>query len=411
MQVNGIIAEYNPLHNGHQFQLNTAQKRTNADYTIIAMSGNFMQRGTPALIDKYKRTEMALLNGADLVLELPTYYAASSAEYFAMGAVSLLDKLGVVDFLCFGSECGDTHILKQIAELLWKEPLEYTELLRHYLREGMSYPTARTTALLQYAPHLSLHRDVFSSPNNILGIEYIKALLRRNSSITPVTTLRVGADYHDIRLGIHQCSAKAIRQAILEGQDLGRLQNQMPESAYKILTESLKHSRPLFPNDMSSVLHYKLLQEQHTGFDRYLDVSPDLSDRIRNSLYEFTDYEGFCNLLKKKDMTYTRISRCLLHILLNMNSETMQSYKDMDYIPYARVLGFRKESTPLLSAIKEYSSIPLITKLADAEQILDKKAFSMLRTNFEINQIYQSLAATQTGAPLVNEMRIPIVIV
>ncbi len=411
MRVNGIIAEYNPFHNGHSYQMTTAQKQTCADYTIIAMSGNFMQRGTPALLDKYQRTEMALLNGADLVLELPTYYAASSAEYFAIGAVTLLDKLGVVTNLCFGSECGDTAILERIAKLLLEEPVEYAELLRNYLRQGLSYPTARTTALLEYDPSLSRYRDVFSSPNNILGIEYIKALLRRRSRILPMTTLRVGADYHDIRLGMHQSSATAIRHAIYAGQDITCLKSSMPENVYQIVEETMRQSRPVFSNNFSSMLHYKLLQEQEQGYERFLDVSPELSDRIRNNLYAFTTYERFCDLLKRKDMTYTRISRCLLHILLDMDNETMQTYRDMDYIPYARVLGFRKDSTPLLSAIKEHSSIPLLTKLADAEQILEEKAFAMLKKELYMNQIYQSAAATQTGAPMINELSTPIVIV
>lgn len=411
MRVNGIIAEYNPFHNGHRYQLTSAKEQTGTDYTIIVMSGNFMQRGTPALLDKYKRTEMALLNGADLVLELPAYYAASSAEYFATGAVTLFDKLGIVNHLCFGSECGDTAILKRISQLLLEEPAEYAELLRDYLREGMSYPTARTTALIQYDPSLSEYRDVFSSPNNILGIEYIKALLRRNSKITPVTTLRVGADYHDVRLGLNQSSARAIRHAIYEGKEIECLQNHMPENAYHILRECMNQSRPLFPNDLSSILHYKLLQEYDSGYDRFLDVSSDLSDRIQNNLYTFQTFDDFCNLLKRKDMTYTRISRCLLHILLDMTTEVMQNYREMDFIPYARVLGFRKDSTPLLSAIKANSSIPMVTKLADAENILDTKALGMLKEELRINQIYQSIAATQAGGTMRNEYSTPIVIV
>uniref|UniRef100_UPI0040569425 nucleotidyltransferase n=1 Tax=Acetatifactor sp. TaxID=1872090 RepID=UPI0040569425 len=411
MQINGIIAEYNPFHNGHKYQMTNAKEQTGADYTIIVMSGNFVQRGTPALLDKYKRAEMALLNGADLVLELPTYYSASSAEYFATGAVALLDKLGVVNHLCFGSESGDIAIIERLANLLLEEPAEYTELLRKYLKEGLSYPVARTTALLQYDPSLSNYRDVFSSPNNILGIEYIKALLRRNSKIKPYTTLRVGSDYHDIRLGVNQSSARAIRQAIYEGQHVSCLKNHMPENVYQVIKEYMEHSRLVFPGDLSSILHFKLLQEHSEGYERFLDVSSELSDRISNSLYEFTDYNSFCNLLKKKDMTYTRISRCLLHILLDMTTDTLQAYKEMDYIPYARVLGFRKESTPLLTATKANSSIPLITKLADAENILDKKSYAMLKDELRMNQIYQSAAATHSGTPMMNEFSTPIVIV
>jgi predicted nucleotidyltransferase len=411
MLVNGIIAEYNPFHNGHQYHMNVAKEHTGADYTIVVMSGNFVQRGAPALLDKFKRAEMALRGGADLVLELPAYYAASSAEYFATGAVAILDKLGVVNHLCFGSECGDTETLKQIAAILSQEPDEYVELLRDYMREGMSYPAARTTALLQYAPSFSKYRDVFSSPNNILGIEYIKALLRRNSAITPVTTLRVGSDYHDIRLGIHQSSARAIREALKDEQPVSCLLNHMPENAYQIMAATMKQIGPVFPNSASSALHYKLLQEFPYGYERYLDVSADLSDRIRKNIDRFTTYDEFCDLLKRKEMTYTRISRCLLHILLDMRSEMLQTYKDMDYAPYARVLGFRKDSAPLLTAIKENASIPLVTKLADAKQILDNEAYSMLQEELRINRIYQSIEATQSGIAMTNEISTPIVIV
>ena len=193
MRVNGIISEYNPFHNGHKYLLTESKKATSADYTVIVMSGNFVQRGAPALINKYKRAEMALQNGADLVLELPKYYATASAEYFAMGGISLLDKLGVVTNLSFGSECGDLAVLEKIARILVEEPNDYTILLRENLKKGQSYPTARTNALLEYNADFGEYKDVLSSPNNILGIEYLKALLKRKSSIQPYTLLRTGA--------------------------------------------------------------------------------------------------------------------------------------------------------------------------------------------------------------------------
>lgn len=411
MNVNGIIAEYNPFHNGHKYHLSEAKKQTGADYTIIAMSGNFMQRGAPALTDKYTRVKMALENGADLVLELPVCYAASSAEYFATGAVTLLDKLGVVNQLCFGSECGDIDILEKIAKILLEEPAEFSAALRRLLQQGLSYPTARTQALLEYAPSLSCYKDVLSSPNNILGIEYLKALLRRNSAIAPFTTKRVGSDYHDKRFGERQCSALAIRQALLSGQEISVLSDQMPESAYELLREALLQAPPMYSNDFSALLHYKLLIESDAGYSQYADISSDLSDRIRKNLYRFTDFHGFCELLKTKDMTYTRISRCLLHILLDMKKSDLTDYQQLDYIPYARVLGFRKAATPLLSAIKEHSSIPLVTKLADAGDLLTPEAYQMLQRELRQGSIYESVRASKSGAPMRNELQIPIVII
>ena len=411
MKVNGIVAEYNPFHNGHVYQLQHAKDATGADYTIIVMSGNFMQRGAPALLDKFTRAKMALENGADLVLELPTCYAASSAEFFARGSVALFDKLGIVDQLCFGSECGDIEVLSRIAEIFYTEPEVYAESLRCNLKKGMSFPIARTWALLQYAPSLSDGKDVLSSPNNILGIEYLKALMSRKSKIRPFTTTRVGADYHDKRLGTNQCSAIAIRQSVAAGHDLSYLASQMPNSAYELLCNSLLKQKPLFADDFSAALQYKLLTEYSEGYDRYQDISSDLSDRIRNSLPSFAGYTSFCDLLKSKDMTYTRISRCLLHILLNMTKEEFETCKTEDYISYARVLGFRKDATPLLTEIKKNSSVPLVTSLADARQTLPADALHMLDQDILRNQFYLGNLALKNQTEMVNEYRTPIVIV
>lgn len=411
MKVNGIVAEYNPFHNGHAYQLQHAKEANDADYTIIVMSGNFMQRGAPALLDKFTRAKMALENGADLVLELPTCYAASSAEFFARGAVALFDKLGVITNLCFGSECGSIEVLSRIAEIFYTEPEPYVESLRCNMRKGMSFPIARTWALLQYAPFLSDDKDVLSSPNNILGIEYLKALLSRDSKITPFTTTRLGADYHDKRLGTNQCSAIAIRQSVTSGHELSYLAAQMPESAYTLMMDSLAQKKPLFADDLSSALQYKLLTEYSVGYDRYQDISSDMSDRIRNTLSSFAGYTSFCDLIKSKDMTYTRISRCLLHILLNMTKEEFETRKSEDYISYARVLGFRKDASPLLTEIKKSSSIPLVTSLADARQTLSPAAWQMLDLDILRNQIYLGNQALKNQTEMLNEYRMPIVIV
>lgn len=422
MKINGIIAEYNPFHNGHKYQIENAKAATSADYTIVVMSGNFVQRGAPALLNKFKRAEAALTNGADLVLELPMYYAASSAEYFAAGAVSLLDKLNVIDNLCFGSECGDIGILQEIAKILATEPESYASALRQALRQGMSYPTARAMALTEYDSQLAKHHDIFSSPNNILGIEYLKAIYRRNSSINAYTTLRAGAGYHDADITCRYCSASGIRHAIavnatsdaaihLSEGAYNIPREQMPENAYDILSGCLEQRTFLDTNDLSAALHYKLLSEGSKGFAQYLDVTEDLSDRICNHLYEFRSFDSFCGLLKTKDMTYSRISRCLIHILLNMTTATMEQYRSMDDTPYARVLGFRKDAAPLLNAIKNNSSIPMITKLSDASEQLPENAWNMLKNDIEMNTIYESTVAQKSGNAMINEYRMPIVIV
>lgn len=410
MQVNGIIAEYNPFHNGHKYQLEESRRRTCAGYTIIAMSGNFVQRGAPALLDKHSRAEMALRCGADLVLELPTLYASSSAEYFASGAVALLDKLGVVTHLCFGSECGDVTLLTQIANILADEPAEYSAALKRFMQQGYSYPNARVNALMQLYPFLEGHWQVFSSPNNILAIEYLKALHRRKCTIQPVTTKRTGAGYHDRQTDKEICSALALRQALYAGSAPSQLCYHMPAEAGQILADRLSRNRLLRLNNFSSMLHYKLLLERDHGFQDYLDVSADLSARIQNRLGEYTNFDSFCDVLKTKEMTYNRISRCLLHILLDITKADMDMGRAMDYVPYARILGFRKGSEPLLSAIKEKSSIPLVSKLADAEDLLDPTAYAMLRQDVLAGEIYQAAVSAGTERPSANEYTTPLAI-
>ena len=412
MKICGIIAEYNPFHNGHLHQLQEAARLSQADYTIVVMSGNFMQRGTPALMDKYYRAKAALSGGADLVLELPTYYAAASAEYFALGGISLLDKLNVVTHLCFRSECGDTQFLSQIAEITADESPDYQACLQSHLRSGKTYPSARTAAILEVCPELSASISELSNPNNILGIEYIKNIRRLNSDIIPLTLKRCGSDYHDIRLGINQSSATAIRQAILNEVPISELSEQMPEESFDILSGYLEENKPVFLQDFSEILYYKLLPERDNGFTQYLDVSQALSDRIVKHLYEFDGFEAFCDLLKTKEVTYSRISRCLLHILLDMRKSELDKYiNELDITPYARILGFRKSSTALLTEISKHASIPLISKLADAQTLLSENVYAMLKKEILINDIYSCIRASKNKTPMTNEYSTPIVIV
>ncbi len=411
LKVNGIVAEYNPFHNGHLYQLQDAKKQSEADYTIVVMSGNFMQRGTPALLNKYRRAEMALKNGADLVLELPALYATGSAEFFAMGAVSILDKLGVVSHLCFGSESGDIKALDHLADILADESKEFQDALKQKLRQGLSYPSARTAALTKLYPDLSNCIDVLALSNNILGIEYLKALKRRNSKITPLTTLRSSSNYGDRLMGSYQSSALALRHAIYDDCDLQSLAAQIPESAFAILKNALEANECLRLNDFSEIMHYKLLMEADKGYSDYMDVSSDLSDRIIKHLYQFTDFRSFCDILKTKDMTYTRISRCLMHILLDIRTADIEQARQNDYVNYARVLGFRKNSEALLTAIKKNASIPLVTKLADAEKLSDEAALQTLKKELRINSVYESTAAFKSKQAMVNEYRSPLLIV
>ena len=411
MQVNGIIAEYNPFHNGHKYHIEQCRKATGADYTIVVLGSNFTQRGEPALLDKFVRARMALEGGADLVIELPISHSASSAEFFAMGGVSILDQLGVCDYLCFGSECGDVSILQDFAKILLEESSVYVKDLKSALSIGHSYPRARNRAITVANPDMAANEYVLSSPNNILGIEYMKALLKLESSIKPFTILRAGSDYHDPYMQASFCSALALRQAILSGLDLSSLSMQMPESAYELMISAIKQSPPVTTNDFSNMLLYKLLMEQDLGFSHYMDVSTGLSDRIKKRINHFEGYTALCDSLRSKDMTHTRIYRCILHILLDMKQEDYLDFGNPGKIPYARVLGFRKEAGPLLNAIKKNTSIPFVTKLADAKSLMSPHAYELLCKDLRRGSVYESVAAMKAGRQARDERQIPIEII
>lgn len=430
MNVTGIIAEYNPFHNGHAYHIRQAREMTGADFCVAVMSGDYTQRGEPALLDKYVRTEMALANGIDLVLELPVAFACASAPRFAAGAVALLHKLGVVDCLVFGSECGDVDTLSEIAAVPAAEPPLYTNALKDALRRGLSYPAANADALLAYfaSPAGQSRRPaaddaeklaaLLASPNNVLGIEYCKSLQTLRSPIRPVTVLRRGSSYSDPGFSDPcNASALAIRTALrpqaetgtesLRGQADGRTARTLqtiapyvPASVLALMRREYGRTFPVFPDTLSRMLHYKLLMEAESGFTRYLDVSGDLSDRIRNHIPQYEDFTSFCLLLKTKDNTYTRISRCLLHILLDIRKPETDA-ENGPAVSYARILGFRREALPLLTAIKGNTAIPLISKLADAGKLLDERALRTLKKDIQAARLYDALIlhAFQTRLP------------
>lgn len=411
MKTVGIIAEYNPFHNGHAYQIKAAKKMTGADYCIVVMSGDFVQRGTPAIMDKYFRAQSALENGADLVLELPVYYAVSSAEYFASGAVALLDKLGVTDSLCFGSECGDIKVLSSLAEELLDETPQFKKILKQQMKAGSSYPQARNHTLSVTAPWLTGAIGALQSPNNILGLEYIKAVKRRQSHIQPYTLNRLGAGYHSASLEATNSSALAIRESISRTKDIRYIKEQVPSGVYDTMTHVYGHTFPILPDDVSALLSYKLLLEQDLGYISYLDIDTPFSDRVVRKLSSYTDYTSFCEQLKTKNMTYTRVARNLLHILLNIYQEDMDSFCRDDFVYYARMLGFKKEAEPLLSAVKEHSEIPLLSKLADAGDIIaNGNGQKLLAADIRAAHIYSLLVQQKFGGSIQNEYRRQIVV-
>lgn len=405
MKIVGLITEYNPFHNGHRYHIETAKKMTGADAAVVVMSGNFVQRGTPAIMPKHLRAEAALRSGASLVIELPVCYATGSAEYFALGAVSLLEKLGCVDSLCFGSECGEISILEQLAEIICEEPEGYRTRLRSYLRDGCSFPLARQRALKEYLNDHSLD-NILEQPNNILGIEYLKALYKLKSSITPVTIARRESGYHDTELAASFSSASAIRRTLLASgtHAFSELADHVPSSCFHILEQTQNQRYPVLADDFSLLLKYRLLGETKESLYEYMDISKDLAHRIINQRNHFVGFEQFCDLLKTKDMTYSRISRALIHLLSDIRKSDLEAYCSHGYHAYIRVLGFRKDSTEILTKIKEASALPLLTKVSGKPELpgFGKK---MLETDLFAADLYESVITDKFHTPFINELQ------
>ena len=393
MKVTAIISEYNPFHKGHLYHIETAKKETKADFVIAIMSGNFVQRGTPAIFDKYTRAEAALRSGVDLVLELPAMYATASAEYFALGGVALANTLGIVNYLSFGSEYGQADKFMEAASLLLHEPEEMKQPLKEALKEGLSYPAARAYAIKTSHPELA---ELLETPNNILGIEYCKALLKLQSSIVPHTIKRQGQDYHSDSTEAGFASATGIRKLLEEQKESSRqlLQAQLPPASYDLL-DNYWGTSPLTEDDLSMLLRYKLITENRAHLTEYFGVNRDLSNRIYKHLNEFESFSSFAELLKTKNITRTAINRALLHILLDIRAEDVQDVTKRGCVDYIRVLGFKKEAAGLLKEFSDLPEIPLITNLSAAPVLCE--------IDIRADQIYQMCSSQKYHTPYQNE--------
>ena len=422
MKIVGLIAEYNPFHNGHQYHIEAAKAITGADTVIVIMSGDYVQRGSPAIMSKYIRAEMALKCGAGAVFELPVYYATGSAELFAMGAVSFLDRLGIVDSICFGSECNDLENLQKIADILVEEPQGYKELLQMSLKQGLSFPAARQkslTAFMQDEPCAALLTD----PNNILGIEYLKALKRLNSSVRPFTIRRQGSHYHDTELQSSYSSASAIRSLLAYSSSaltttiedtsfedthffniLHELEDQVPASCLELLKDYHRVSYPIYQNDFSLLMKYKLLNKSADDLVRYMDVSQELANRIIKQLNNFFNYKQFCELLKTKEMTHARINRALLHIMLGVKKSNVDEYQAGGYHYYARLLGYRKDQSKILSQVAKSGHLPLLTSLYETESLSDTGK-KMLFHDILASNLYRSVITDKYRTAFLNEYK------
>ena len=383
MKTTAVIAEYNPLHNGHVQHLEAVRRDTGADYIIAVMSGDFVQRGCPAVISKYERARSALYAGADLVLELPLCYSVGSLEYFAAGAVSLVAATGIADCLSFGSECGSIDALNEAAAQLYRLACTDAASLRSKLTSGYSYALA-INSLDGLSDEV---RKLLRSPNNLLASSYICAALRSGFNVNFHTVRRSGSGYHDISSGA--LSSSSLRQELINERNhfMGdgylksaaprytSVMDRMPEPVYNSLTDYFAKYPPLCEDDLSLLLFYKLQEcigedRNADELNRYLDVSGNLTGRIIGMYKHASSFSDLCMKLKSKDLTYARISRALIHILLDITSDKMNAYVENGYNYYIKILGFKQSASALLHELKHRSSLPVISKNADADTIL-----------------------------------------
>lgn len=382
-KVLGIVAEYNPFHNGHLYHLENSKKLTNCDSSIAIMSGNFTQRGTTSIIDKWQKTKMALLSGIDLVIELPVLYSISSSENFADGSIKILNSLGIIDYLAFGSETGDINLLSKIANVLFYEPCEYKEFLSHELKKGFSFPKARENALLMYLND-NTYSNILSSSNNILGVEYLKALKKYNSFIKPFCITRFKSEYNSINFSDNIASATAIR-TLVKNKKFDIIRNLVPEHTYSILMENIEKGN--FVSDLQTFekeIIYVLRKMSIEEIANLPDVSEGLEFAIKKASNLCNNLTSLLNILKSKRYTQTRLQRILLYALLDITKNDLDISKNI--LPYIRVLGFNKNGKNLISEIcKKNPQLKIITSVKkfidfnydnDLKQLLDKDIFA-----------------------------------
>ncbi len=370
MNVVGIIAEYNPFHEGHAYQIQKAKEQCGAEFAVVVMNGDFVQRGEPAIFDKYTRTKEALLGGADLIFELPVRFGLSSAGDFAMGGVLALNALPFITHLCFGTETGDLTPLLQAATFLCDEPDSYRTRVKHFVKQGILYPKARSLAL---AAESGLPTQTWDSPNNILGLEYCVALQKLHSKIKPFTIRREGQEYHD--------------------NDTPALSNFPSATFLRKQIRKAGEKENLSLSDFSSLIGYSLLTAK--DLCRIKDITPDLSDRIRNELPKYREINEFVKTIKNPSLTTGRIKRSFFQCLFDIEKEEL-------VMPYLRVLGMKKEASSLLSQ-KENASCQILTKLAFDVPKMDDTAKKLFAKDLLASDLYRQVFCHKYNQTLPNE--------
>ena len=372
MKICAIICEYNPFHNGHLYQLNEARTRTNADAIICVMSGNFVQRGENALLDKFTRAKHAVFAGADAVIELPTPFATSNAEIFAKGAIHLLSSIPEVEYLCFGAENADKLAFIQAARYLNDEPQEVSERIKNEVADGASYAKARANAFAGFIPF-----DLLCSSNNILGLEYTRAILKKQSPIQIVPVQRTGANYNDEELIENFSSASAIRSALQAGETVA---GNVPNFVEKDLKNATGAS-------LDALEKYAVLSQ---GKQQLASVC-DCTEGLENAFYKAaTQEENLVSVLTSPRYTASRIRRIALQNLLKIPERLIR--ESLQVPLYLRVLAAKKERSDVLSALAR-STFPMVARSHD-ENALQGTAKECFACDLFAEQVYKILNVT-----------------
>lgn len=390
-RVLGIVAEYNPFHNGHFYHIQESKKISNAEYCVCVVSGNFTQRGEPSIINKWSKAYMALCCGADLVIELPTIYSTSSAENFASGAIKILNSLKIVTDISFGAECSDIATLNNIANVVHTEPKEYKNILSHELKRGLSYPAARENAIMMYLNDIKRYANVMSNANNILAIEYLKALKTQKSKINPIAIKRNKVYYNDEFIVDGLASATAIR-GFLARKEYAEIRKVVPRSTYQILGEEIKKGRLILSlKDFEKEIIYNFRKMTIEEISNLPDVSEGLEYSIKRTTEESNNINEVIEKIKSKRYTQTRVQRILIYGLLNITKKDMQNSKNI--MPYVRILGFNQKGRMLLSEIaKANQKINMITSVGkyvkQDSRKANKQELQMLSTDIFSTNVY-----------------------
>ena len=398
MKLLGLIVEYNPFHNGHLYHLKKSKEITNSTHTIAVMSGHFLQRGEPALFDKYTRSEMAVKNGVDLVVELPVIFSCQSAEYFSGGAIKLLNSLNIVDNICFGSEEGNIETLYKISQILVKEPYEFKNYLKKYLDNGLLFAKARSNALFDYINNNKIidinNEDLYNilnSSNIILGIEYIKSILKLKSSIKPHTITRIKSSYNSENIESEICSATAIRKNLKENNDISFLKDVVPKDTFLTIKNKIDNNfYPVFDENFYDELSFTVLRD-YKNLDKYFEVNEGIENKIYQNIFKYDNLNDFILSLKSKRYTLTKIKRTLNNILLGIYKDDFEIIKNIDTLPYVRVLAFNDKGREIIKAIKENSDIKIINKFSDISYNDDLIFNTMINYDIKATNIYNHL--------------------